>query len=395
METKPAALVVAPEAPYPAMGGGALRSAALIEYLARRYELDVVVFRQPGDPDPTHTRLRELSRRIGVIALPRHSRRPLARAVRNLRRAWKGVPPLVDRFAGFEAELVRLLGGRRYEVAVVEHFWCAPYVAALTGRAERTVLNLHNIESALHGSYAETGPWPVSVIHHRFQQACRDLERRWLPRYSLVLVTSEQDAVRVREISPAARLRVYPNTIPLRPAPPRQEADLIAFSGNMEYQPNLDAVRFFHQRIWPRLRARWPRLRWTLIGRNPQAVTRYVAGALRVELRGPVTDAVAELAAAKVAVVPLLAGSGTRVKILEAWAAATPVVSTSIGCEGLPVTPGRHLLVADEPAEFAEAVSALLASERLRRQIGRAGRELYEREFTWEAGWRRLADSGL
>jgi len=143
------------------------------------------------------------------------------------------------------------------------------------------------------------------------------------------------------------------------------------------------------------LRARWPRLRWTLIGRNPQAVTRYVAGALRVELRGPVTDAVAELAAAKVAVVPLLAGSGTRVKILEAWAAATPVVSTSIGCEGLPVTPGRHLLVADEPAEFAEAVSALLASERLRRQIGRAGRELYEREFTWEAGWRRLADSGL
>ena len=158
----------------------------MIEYLAPRYELDVVVFRQPGDPDPTHTRLRELSRRIGVIALPRHSRRPLARAVRNLRRAWKGVPPLVDRFAGFEAELVRLLGGRRYEVAVVEHFWCAPYVAALTGRAGRTVLNLHNIESALHGSYAETGPWPVSVIHHRFQQACRDLERRWLPRYSLV-----------------------------------------------------------------------------------------------------------------------------------------------------------------------------------------------------------------
>jgi len=379
LETKPAALVVAPEAPYPAMGGGALRSAALIEYLARRYELDVVVFRQAGEPDPTQTRLGRLARRVEVIALPRHSRRPVARLVRNLRRAWKGVPPLVDRFAGFEAALERLLGGRRYEVAVVE----------------RTVLNLHNIESALHGSYAETGPWPVSVIHHRFQQACRDLERRWLPRYSLVLVTSEQDAVRVREISPAARLRVYPNTIPLRPAPPRQEADLIAFSGNMEYQPNLDAVRFFHQRIWPRLRARWPRLRWTLIGRNPQAVTRYVAGALRVELRGPVTDAVAELAAAKVAVVPLLAGSGTRVKILEAWAAATPVVSTSIGCEGLPVTPGRHLLVADEPAEFAEAVSALLASERLRRQIGRAGRELYEREFTWEAGWRRLADSGL
>ena len=165
---------------------------------------------------------------------------------------------------------------------------------------------------------------------------------------------------------------------------------MIAFSGNLEYHPNVSAVRYFREQIWPELRVQWPGLVWRLIGKNPQAVAGIASGDPRIELSGPVADAVPELARAKVAIVPVLAGSGTRVKIIEAWAAGVPVVSTPLGAEGLPARAGEHLLLADGAAGFRDAVSSLLASPALRDRIGRAGRYLFEREFTWEAAWKCL-----
>ena len=104
-------------------------------------------------------------------------------------------------------------------------------------------------------------------------------------------------------------------------------------------------------------------------------------------MTGEVEDAVLELARAEVAMVPLLAGSGTRLKILEAWSAGTPVVSTSIGAEGLPVRDGEHLLLADGADAFAQAVSRLLACNDLRERFAASGRLLLEKEFTWEKAW--------
>src|SRR5262249_41717987 len=138
------------------------------------------------------------------------------------------------------------------------------------------------------------------------------------------------------------------------------------------------------------LRSRWPKLIWRLVGKNPAAVEKIVSGDERIELSGAVNDAVAELARAKVAIVPLLAGSGTRIKILEAWAAGVPVVSTTLGAEGLGARNGEHLLLADSPVSFQEAVSALLDAPALRRRIGSAGRYLFECEFTWDAAWKAL-----
>jgi glycosyltransferase involved in cell wall biosynthesis len=216
------------------------------------------------------------------------------------------------------------------------------------------------------------------------------MERTWLPRFSEVLAASEKDRGRVLEIAPTARVRVYPNAIPGRPAPEIEEDHAIVFSGNMEYHPNVSAVRFFRRDIWPLLRERWPGLVWRLLGKNPAAVRRFTSGDTLIEVSGPVDDAVLELARAKVAVVPLLAGSGTRLKILEAWAAGVPVVSTFLGAEGLPVRAGEHLLLADGAADFVEAVSRLLASKELRRKVGMAGRLLLEKEFTWETAWKSL-----
>ena len=211
----------------------------------------------------------------------------------------------------------------------------------------------------------------------------------------MILVTSASDAAIVSRIAPAARPQVYPNTIPGISSPLRHENETIAFSANMEYHPNTAAVRFFRHEVWPNLREQWPGLCWTLIGKNPNAVGQLVAGDPRIRLTGPVDDAIAELAKAKVAIVPLLAGSGTRVKILEAWAAGTPVVSTSIGAEGLPGQDGEHLLIADDPASFGGAISRLLASADLRRRLANSARALYERELTWEAGWVKLDKLGI
>ena len=199
----------------------------------------------------------------------------------------------------------------------------------------KTILDLHNIESVLHARCAASDPprssrivssswphWNSNAAGCRvFAGLCRFGTRR-----------------RSREaIAPTADVRVYPNAIPARPIPAEMRSHVIVFSGNMEYHPNRGAVRFFRRQIWPQLRDSHPGLVWRLVGKNPEAVRAFTEDDPRIEVIGEVEDAVAELARAEVAIVPLLAGSGTRLKILEAWSAGTPVVSTSIGAEGLPV----------------------------------------------------------
>lgn len=392
---RPAALVLSPEAPYPTIGGGALRTASLLEYLSPRYDVDLLVFREPGARDPRaavpHGRLRD----VHVLELPEHRKDYAARVARNLLRLILGRPPLNDRFAGFGSRIRAVLSGRRYRLALIEHFWCAPYLADLAPHAERVVLDLHNIESELHRQLAGTEPLAMRPVFRRFAGCCRRMEQAWLPRFSLLLAASEQDAARLRAIAPKTPVAVYPNAIPLVPQPRCAENEVVAFSGNLEYQPNLSAVRFFRREIWPLLRARRPGLFWRLIGKNPQAVAKYLEGDPRIELVGPVPDAVEALAEASVVVVPLLAASGTRFKILEAWAAGRAVVSTHVGAEGLNARDGEHLVLADDPESFARAVLELLDAPEKRAALGRAGRILYEQQYSWPAAWRHLSAAGL
>jgi polysaccharide biosynthesis protein PslH len=314
----------------------------------------------------------------------------LARAARNAGRLARRVPPLMDRFAGFGAQIAAATRRQRYDLAVIEHFWCAPYWEQAAAVSDMTILDLHNIESVLHARCALAGKGAQAVAHRAFQNICRNLEEKLLPRFTYLLATSSTDAELLRRISPESNVLVYPNSIPLAPMPRRNEENVIVFSGNLEYHPNISAVRYFREEIWPLLRARWPELIWRLIGKNPHAVARIISGDARIELRGPVEDAVRELSRAQVAIVPLLAGSGTRVKIIEAWAAGVPVVSTPLGAEGLGARTGEHLLLAEGAPAFQDAVSSLLASPALRDRIGRAGRYLFESEFTWESAWKSL-----
>lgn len=384
------ALFLAPEAPYPLHGGGAIRSASLLEYLATRYEVDVIVFREPGASDPCSAFPDRITRSVHVIDLPFHRKDVFSRSLRAAARMARGIPPLNDRFGGFAAHVAALVRNRRYDIGVIEHFWCAPYWRQLAPACGMLVLNLHNIESVLHERCARGEPPHIRSAHRMFHAAARKMEREWLPRFDLLLAASDCDAALVRDIAPESKVIVYPNALPDGPSPQSPEEDVVAFSGNLAYHPNVSAVRFFAAEIWPLLRERWPGLLWRLIGRNPEAVWKHTRADTRIQTTGPVPDAVRELASAKVVVAPLLAGSGTRLKILEAWAAGRAVVATAIGAEGLPARHGENLLLADDPRDFAGAVSSLLESSELRERLGRAGRVLFEREFTWRSAWLRL-----
>lgn len=365
--SKNSALFVTPEEPRLGTGGGALRSASLLEYLQTRYDV-----------------------RVATFQVPHHSKAFAARAWRNSWRLLRGVPPLIDRFAGFEAQLAPFFD-RHYRVAVIEHFWCAPYAAALRPHCDVLVLDLHNVESELAATHAHATKGIEAAVHRRFAEANRRLEREWIPKFDLVLAASEEDRARVEYPNAI----VFPNAIPVIDVPDAAGENCIVFSGNLEYHPNIEAVRWFGSAIWPRLRDRNRGLVWKLVGRNQEAIAGVLPVDPRIVLTGPVDDAVAEIAKARVVVVPLLSGSGTRFKILEAWAARRAVVSTKIGAEGLSARDREHLLLAGPPDDFAAAVQTLLDDPVRAKALGEAGRALYLERFTWPAAWKSLEKSGI
>ncbi len=344
-------------------GGGPLRTASILEYLRKRdFAVDLILFDAPSEPPGFEDVL--------SINLPKHSRSLAARLARNAIRFIRQVPPLVDRFSGYEKLMAKWLEGRTYDVAVIEHFWAAPYVDLLRRHAVRVVCDLHNVESV----------W-LKRMRLPFVGAARRLEHKLLPMFDTVLVTSKEDAARI----PVPSV-VYPNALPFREKPVRPPVPAgqprIAMSGNFDFAPNVQGARWFSRNVWPQL----DHIPWKLIGRCSDQMPFGVA-------TGAVEDALPELARVEVAIVPLLAGSGTRLKILEAWAAGTPVVSTTIGCEGLGVTSGVELLIGDTPEEFADAVLRLLDSKHLRAALAIMGRRRYEQEFTWPKAWEKLDEA--
>ncbi|MGA2183187.1 MAG: glycosyltransferase [Bryobacteraceae bacterium] len=392
---KPELLFLSPEPPYPTVGGGAIRTASLLEFLALRFAIDLILFAEDGSPDPAAWVPLHLVRRVWTLRLPEHRKNLPARIGRNLARYLHSRPPLMDRFSGFDRPLSELLAGRRYAAAVMEHFWCAPYVHILREHCGDVWLDLHNVESVWHARLAGAENWLFRPALRSFAAVSRRLEYALLPQFSRILVPSATDASEVAAAAGGVPVTVYPNALPWIDPPVRSEDDAIIFTGNLEYAPNVTAICWFFRHVWPWLRRWRPGLVWRIVGRNPRGIRRYIESDRRIELIGPVENAIAEIARAKVAVVPVLAGSGTRFKIIEAWAAGTPVVSTTIGAEGLGAEHERNILIADSSRDMRETIAALLRSDQRRATVGAAGRALYQERFTWAAAWRTLESSGV
>src|SRR5262249_1504189 len=190
----------------------------------------------------------------------------------------------------------------------------------------------------------------------------------------VVTCVSIDDAMALRQLTPGLRPVVVANGIELPEYPlPRAEAlagATVTFSGKMDYRPNVDAILWFADQVWPRIREHCPDARCVVVGMNPTERLRRAGRTAGLEVVGAVVDTRPYIASAAVYIAPLRMGGGTRFKLLEAMAMGRPVVSTTLGAEGFALTSGRELLIADTPADFAGAVLRLLEDAALARRIG-------------------------
>lgn len=256
------------------------------------------------------------------------------------------------------------------------------------------IIDQHNIEyELLWRTFQSESSWLRKLYNWWESHLLRQTEIEICQKAFLVLTTSERDSRSLKSMLPDNIIEVVPNGVDIELFQSSLSDEIpcqIIFTGAMNYYPNIDAVLSFAKLCWPLIRAEVPQATWKIVGSEPAREVRRLAELPGISVTGTVPDVRPYLAASTVAIAPLQIGSGTRLKILEAFAMRKAVVSTSIGCEGLSVEPGKHLLIADQPAEFAQAVVRLLSNPEMRTTLGNAGRALVEEKYSWEYSGERL-----
>ena len=287
-----------------------------------------------------------------------------------------------------------LLSENTYDVVLCESVLIASYCLS---SGVRCVIDQHNIEYELLWRTFRNASVGLRKFYSWWEaHALQPVEIELCKRAELVLVTSEPDGQILKRDLPLTPIKVVPNGVDLEIAhyaSVEQISGQIIFAGAMNYYPNADAAIFFAKQIWPLIRAQMPEATWLIVGREPPPEVKRLGNLPGVTVTGTVSEVRPYLAASAVAIVPLQVGSGTRLKILEAFAMRKAVVSTSVGCEGLAVVPGQHLLLADRPAEFAQAVITLLKDTEMCSRLGSAGRALVESQYSWDACGDRLLEA--
>lgn len=357
--------------PLPANSGGKQRSAAVLSRLAGLGEVTVAAL---DDGTADLAALQRLG--VRVLSAPRPGR--LAAAMGAVRTGSVSA----GRFhsARLRAAVRDEVRQQPPDVLVVAYSQLAPYAACAPHLPK--VIDLHNVESALFESYADSRGGLAALAARVESRALRRIERRALHAYDVVDVVSETD--RDRLPGPHDHVLVSPNgwepSIPLPPA----EDPVVSFVGLMGWTPNVDAAVWLVETVWPEVRARVPGARLQLVGRDPAPSVRALA-ASDVIVTGTVPEVTPHLAASRVVVAPLRAGGGSRLKVLEGLDAGRPVVATPVGAEGLERLVGRGVILADEPAEFAAAVVRLLLDPEEAAATGAAGRRAVHDWYSWDA----------
>ena len=363
--------MLAPESPVPATSGVRLRMLHLARALARSAELEVAVLGAVPDHEEPYPILgtREAPARI----------RALAGSVTR--------PYLVARHAS--RDLVRIAHSTDADTVQAEFPYLVP--AALHASAP-IVLDAHNVESALAQTFAASDRRQLRRARWRWEaDKLARFERDAVRSVAAVAATSEADAAAFAELG-AQEVVVVPNGVDTDAITfaPATGGSLVVYVANFGYLPNVVAARDLIEEVLPRLRAAVPTATLRLVGRN--APMRWVDARAGVEVFADVDDVVPHLHAARVSIIPLRAGSGTRLKALEAMAAGVPVVSTPLGVAGLDVRDGEHVLLADSGADLAEAAATVLRDEELRERLAMAGRTLVESHYDWSLVTRPLVE---
>jgi glycosyltransferase involved in cell wall biosynthesis len=382
--------IVDEELPYPPTSGKRIRTLNLLRRLARKHRLTYLCHRNADPAEARRAVVQFAELGIATVVIDR------------------AVPP--RRGPGFYLRLAaNLLSSLPYSVAshtspalrdaLREHarsqpvdLWhCewTPYAHSLRGIVGPRVVVAHNVESVIWQRYAETERNPLKrwYIRGQWRKFAR-FERTVLREVDRTIAVSDLDAARFRADFDIDRVGIVENGVDLhyfRPRPEWREPSRLLFLGSLDWRPNLDGVDLLLERVFPAVRAACPTAVLELVGRNPPAaLRRRVANTPGAELHANVADVRLHLARSGMMVVPLRIGGGSRLKILEALASATPVVSTRIGAEGLLLEPDRHLCVVETIDDLVAAIlGGIRCPGRLREQAGE-GRQRVQELYGWD-----------
>ncbi len=359
--------------------GGKIRSYNILRRLSGQHEVTFLSYYGGRRDDAYNQKIGREAPGTVTVSTGAWDSTPLARGLDYLVRFPSGRPFAVSKFTSRRVRrlIARWMAESRFDVAV-----CDFLSASLNfpwPRRVPSVLFQHNVESVLWRRQArtETRFLKRKVFEIEAGRMAR-YERSAVRRFHHVIAVSEQDRACMAAMTDAARITVVPTGVDLslyRPdSAATTDSSLVVFTGSMDWEPNVDGVEYFCGEIWPRILSRVPSARFRIVGRAPGARVRKLAGG-PVEVTGRVESIIEHLRQAEVVVVPLRVGGGTRLKILEAMAAGKAVVSTSVGAEGLDVHHGQDIILADDPASFADAVVELIANAEVRRRYERAAAE--------------------
>jgi sugar transferase (PEP-CTERM/EpsH1 system associated) len=380
-------LLLSPWLPWPPFGGALMRVFETTRHLSKRHRVTLLapVSRRP-EPESVAA-MKEFCADVVALPVSEAFGAVLGRLARGLLRGM----PLIQGLH-YDSNLVRRLRQltlvNAYDVIHVEHSFMAPYVAAVGAhrRAPR-ILSMHNIESLRFRREMRVASWGLRQLAlWGDQRLFGSWEQRAVRQFDAIAAVSPAEQEWVREHAPNAEVAVVPNGVSVdyfKTAGHTSAGRSIVFPGLMNYPPNADAAEWFCDTVLPRILRRHPDVNFSIIGDKPSSAVRALARRPNVEVTGRVTDVRPYLDSAAGVVVPLRSGAGTRLKILEAMAMQRPVVSTTQGAEGLEVTHGMNILLADTPDDFANHVCALLSNRLLGDRLGRAGRRLVETTYDW------------
>ncbi len=412
------ALLVSPILPASGGNGLALRAGVFLEALAADHEVTLLLVPLAGGGGEIADFVRQRTARVALLSLegtldPLYALSagvsdPAGRlaALRAYPRPslcrWATTPALAR-----AADAIAAAGAAPFATVVVLRSYLAPYAAPLLAEGSFRVLDLDDDErltqSRLSELHERRGRPDAALLAAAEAGKYAAHERAWLPRFDLALAASELHAAAVRarraRDDGGVEVRVMPNTVEVpeevRRDPPASTLRLL-FVGNLGYEPNVDAALWLAEEILPCLRALRPRggaVELRIAGSRPAAAVAALAGptdAGRIEVCADPADLAPHYAWADVALAPIRAGGGTRIKILEAFAARVPVVATGIGAEGLAVRDGEHLLLADDTEGIAAACRRLADDPALAGRLAASALALVRERYSRPEGVRRL-----
>lgn len=379
---------------HPVDKGGKIRTYQMLRQINRSHDVTYLTLVKADEPVDALTQSIEYCRQLIPVKYTETTKFS-ARFYRDLAfNLSSPLPYAIQKYrsAAMQEAIRRELRERHYDAVVCD--FLTPAVNFKCDAAIPAVLFQHNVESMIWKRHYETQQHPLkrALFHNQWQKMLR-YESETCRLFDAVVAVSAADREQMRQEFGLRNVFDVPTGVDtdyFRPLGGEQQPAELVFTGSMDWLPNEDAIVYFAEKILPIIAETLPDVRLTVVGRNPSARLRELAIAdARITMTGRVDDVRPYIDRAAAYVVPLRIGGGTRLKIYEAMAMAKPVISTTIGAEGLPLSDGKDLLIADEPEAFAGAVLRTLLDLTSARQLGERARALACERF----GWEHAADS--